>query len=74
MTGALRRQRLVRHLHRFGERAVDELLAELGVAHGIETDILTRLEQYGRLDPALVAALGVDRIVQLPLLLIGDAA
>ena len=58
MTAALRRQRLVQHLHRLGERAVDELLVELGLEHGIEADILLRLECYGRLSPAVVRALG----------------
>ena len=37
---ALRRQHLARHLHRLGARALDELLVELGAAHGIADDIL----------------------------------
>jgi len=71
---ALRRQHLVRHLHLLGERAVDELLVELAVAHGIEADIIARLETYGRLDPQWLVALGVNHIASHPLLLVGDVA
>jgi hypothetical protein len=74
MNAALRRQHLVRHLHRLGERAVDELLVELAAAHDLEADIIARLETYGRLDPQLLVALGADRIAPRPLLLVGDAA
>jgi len=64
MTTALRRQHLVRHLHRLGERAVGELLIELGQAHGIEADIVARLERYGRLSSAIVRALGATNLPQ----------
>ena len=75
MTAAtLRRRHLVRHLHALGERAVDELLIELGRAHGIADDILTRLEGYGRLDRNTVAALGADRMPPVPLHVVEDAA
>ncbi len=67
MTAALRRQQLVRRPHQLGERAVAELLIELGQAHGIEPGILDRLERYGRLDPQIVAELGADRIPPPPL-------
>jgi len=70
---ALRRQHLVQHLHLVGERAVDELLVELAVAHGIEADITARLETYGRLDPQWLVALGAHRVAIHPLLLVGDA-
>jgi hypothetical protein len=58
----LRRQRLVRHLHRLGERALDELLVEVGNAHDINDDVLARLERYGRLSPAVVRALGAAEL------------
>lgn len=74
MIATLRRQHLVRHLHHLGERAVDELLAELGAAHGIADDILERLETYRRLDRQTLAALGADRLTAQPLLIVGDAA
>jgi len=74
MNDALRRQHLVRHLHLLGERAVDELLGELAVAHGIEADIIERLETYGQLDPQWLVAFGADHITTHPLLLVGDAA
>jgi hypothetical protein len=62
MTAALRRQRLVQHLHRLGERAVDELLVELGLDYRIEVDILLRLERYGRVSPAIVRAFGAANL------------
>ena len=74
MTTALRRQHLVQQLHRLGERAVDELLAEIGAAHGIEANIIERLERYAALDRRTLAALGVDRLAAQPLLIVGDAA
>jgi hypothetical protein len=73
MNATLRRHRLVQHLHLLGERAVDELLSELDVEHGIADDILARLERYARLDPSIAAALGADRIAPRPLLLVAGA-
>ena len=51
-------QLLTQRLHRLGERATGELLLELARDHGIERDILARLEIYADLDPAIVARLG----------------
>ncbi len=62
MTAALRRRHLVRHLHRLGERAIDELLIELGQAHGIEADIIARLERYATIDINELRAVGADRL------------
>ena len=55
---AVRRARLVRHLHRLGERPILELLNELDRAHDIGIDLDRRLEQYGRLNPGIVEAIG----------------
>ena len=42
----LRYRLLVRHLHQLGERAVGEILAELGRRFGIEHEIAHQLEEY----------------------------
>jgi hypothetical protein len=47
-------RRMVTRLHRLGPRPVGELLLELIEAHGIEADVLARLEDYATLDPAMV--------------------
>ena len=51
-------KRLCAHLHRVGERSVYEFVRE--VAGG--ADPIARLEAYERLDPAILAYLGGDRI------------
>ena len=56
-----------RHLHRLGPRAVYEFLAELATAHGIEDDVLLRLEAYRRLTRAQLAVTGGDRFPVPPL-------
>jgi hypothetical protein len=48
----------VAHLHALGPRAIAELLAELGAARMVRTEIEVLLRKYRRLDPAVVAALG----------------
>jgi hypothetical protein len=60
-----RLQRLAQHLHRLGERAVYEFVAELVAAYGPE--IAERLAQYQRLDPSVLRALGGDRLLSPPL-------
>jgi hypothetical protein len=49
---------LTQHLHQLGPRPVGELLLALADAHGIEGDILARLEKFAELDPVAVARLG----------------
>jgi hypothetical protein len=48
-------RRLLERLHQLGPRPVGELLLE--VANG--RDLIEALEEYARLDPAVVEALGV---------------
>ena len=53
--------RLVRHLHRLGEKPISELLRELtGNDYGLQADTIFLLERYGELDPEIVRALGAD--------------
>ena len=71
LIAALRLERSAVHLHRLGARPVPEFLAELGREHGIEADILRRLEAWrGTLTPELVDAVGARdfprRIVLVP--------
>ncbi|MCG5240851.1 citrate/2-methylcitrate synthase [Azospirillum doebereinerae] len=63
-----RMQRLAGRLHGLGPRAVHELLTEVATVHGLEADVLDRLERYGRLDPNTAAALGGDRFPPRPIL------
>ena len=53
----LRFERDVRRLHQLGERAVGELLRELGEARSCRMEIDRRLQAYARLDPRTVRAL-----------------
>jgi hypothetical protein len=48
---------LTEHLHQLRPRSVGELLLELADPHGIEGDILARLEKFADLDPVAVARL-----------------
>jgi hypothetical protein len=64
---ALPLQRHARHLHDLGPRAVHEALAEITAAHGIEDDVLRRLEAYRRLTRAQLAVTGGDRFPAPPL-------
>ena len=60
----LRRDARFRHLiddvHASGPRPIGELISEIATAHGIQDDVMTRLERYARLDRDTVAALGAD--------------
>lgn len=58
---ALRMRRGAEHLHHLGARAVSEFLIELALAHGIETDLIARLDEWRRITPAQVRAAGGDR-------------
>jgi hypothetical protein len=53
--------RLVGHLHRLGPRATAEFLDKLGARYLIRTGIEQQLEDYGRLNPKTLAAIGGDR-------------
>lgn len=64
----IRMQRLAGHLHGLGPRAIHELLTEVATAHGLEADVLDRLERYGRLAPDTVADVGGDRFPPRPLM------
>ena len=56
---ALRYRRGAEHLHRLGARAAAEFLAEVGRAHGIEDDVLARLDLWrDLLSPEVVEAAG----------------
>lgn len=44
-----------------------ELLAEIGAAHLLRVDIERRLEAYAKLDRAVLAALGADRMPPTPI-------
>lgn len=65
------RQRLARHLHELGPRAVLEAMLDLERGASLD-DVLA---DYGRLDAHIVRALGADRMPPMPLLLVaGDSA
>ena len=60
--------RLVRHLHRLGEKPISELLRELtGNDYGLQADAIFLLERYGALDPEIVRALNADVFPPAPL-------
>lgn len=62
------------HLNRLGARATAELLAEIGRSHGIEDDILRRLDGWRLLTPVMVRAAGADRFPPRVILVPDDAA
>jgi hypothetical protein len=67
----LRRQRLARHVHRFGARVLFELIDEIARHHDIEADVDRRLARYASLDPGLLAATGADQFPASPLRVVG---
>ncbi|MCB4820751.1 hypothetical protein [Roseicella aerolata] len=56
----LRLWRGAEHVHRLGPRALAELLAEIGAAHGCSAAILERLAAYRRLSPGMIRVAGAD--------------
>jgi hypothetical protein len=58
LTRDLRLQRDCQRLCELGPRAVFELLAEIGRAHLIRTDIEQRAAAFAAIDPDLLEALG----------------
>jgi hypothetical protein len=63
-----RLQVLAQHLHDLGARAIFELLLEPVTAHG--TNVIDRLEAYGRIDPEILKALGGHQFPPRPLHLV----
>jgi hypothetical protein len=63
-------QRAIAHLCNCGPRAVGEFIAELLDAQGVPPSALDLLLAWRRLDPAIVAALGVDRFPRRRLLVV----
>jgi hypothetical protein len=63
----LRFQRQVEKLHALGQRAVGELLAEIGEQRACRTFIDQRLETYAALDPELVKAIEGDKFPRPPI-------
>jgi hypothetical protein len=59
--------RLSIRLWRLGLRLTGELLLEIPAAHGLEADVLDRLNRFARIDPALVARPGAGDWPPLPL-------
>jgi hypothetical protein len=52
---------LTRRLHRLGDRPVGELLLELIEYHGIEADVVARLEKFAEIDERLLDPFGGRR-------------
>jgi hypothetical protein len=51
----------VERLHRLGPRVLYEFLAELADRRLLRTEVEQLARRYARLDPALLAALGIER-------------
>ncbi len=62
-----RLERMVEHLHRLGPRPLAELLIETAHGTGQSSLIADRLQEYSRLDPAVVRALVADSFAPMPL-------
>ena len=60
---ALRFRRGAEHLFQLGPRATAEFLAEVARAHGIESDLLDRLDRWRRVPPEACRAAGGDRFL-----------
>jgi len=60
-------QRRLKKLHALGPRAVGEFIAELAAKTGSASVMDDQLDNYLRLDPQVVMALGADRFPPFPL-------
>ncbi len=60
-------EHLVERVHALGVRPLAELLVEIATATGQSSFIAHRLEEYARLDPEIVRALGADSFPPMPL-------
>ncbi len=63
----LRRRRHVQQVHRLGDRAFGELLAEIGAERGIQTIIDRKVDTYVELDPEVLETAGGDDFSPLPI-------
>ena len=68
----LRRRRHVAHICRLGDRAVDELLLEIGAERSCMTAIDMKLERYAKLDRGVIAAGGGNRLPRTPIHAVND--
>lgn len=59
--------RNVSQLHRLGERALYEMLVELGADHQIRAEIETKVARFAAIDPIILRALGGDCFPEQPL-------
>ena len=66
----LRRQRLVRQLHRLGPRVIDALLVEIGAERSIMTLVEKKIERYASLDIDALELTGGNRFPALPVYLV----
>ncbi len=67
LTAGLRFERLIERVHALGPRPLGELLIEIASHTGQSSFIAHRLEEYARLDPEIVRAVGGDRFPPMPL-------
>lgn len=64
-------ERLVTHLHDLRPRALAEFLSALSEEHGIGLEIIAKLEEFCRLNLAMLRATGGDQFAPKPLRSIG---
>ncbi len=65
--GSARWERQIERVHSLGPRAVAELLAEIAAATGQHVRVVDLVEEYARLDPELIRAVGADNFPPMPL-------
>ncbi len=63
----LRFRRRVQRLHRLGDRALGEFLAELGAERSIQTVIDQKLDTYAEFDPEALEVTGGDGFWPVPI-------
>jgi hypothetical protein len=66
-----RAQRLIDHLATLGGRTLGEFLDELGRREGVTAAIRRQLDNYAKLTPEMLQAVGADRWAPPPLHAIG---
>ncbi len=59
--GSARWERNIEHLHRLGPRVFGELLAEIAHRTGQHVRVVDLVEEYSRLDAAVLRVVGADR-------------
>jgi len=60
-------ERLIERVHSLGPRPLAELLAEIAAVTGQHVRVVDLVEEYSRLDPEIVRAVGADRFPPMPL-------